>query len=578
MLSQLTIRNFAILDHLQIDWQPGLNVITGETGAGKSILIDAVGALLGDRLGPEILRSGAARALVEGVFIGIADNPPPTLRTILDEYGLEPEDGALIVSREIAGSGGRGGARINGRGVPLSVVQELGELLVDVHGQSEHMALLRTREQIDYLDRYATVLVERAQVAGLVRELRAVRESHHKLIAEERESARRQEMLRHEVAEIEGANLREDEENELQVRRARLQHVERLRESALTAYAALMGAEADDRERPGAVDLLGAAVSACRDGAKIDPALSSEGEALTAALIQAEESARVLRDYLDALEADPQALERTAERLFLIGDLKRKYGESIRDILAYAGGAERSLAEIEHRSERLEQLQLRQQELVQQLSAAAATLSAKRRAAAETLSAGVEAELADLRLAGARFVVSIEQSEDAAGIPVCGRNLAVDQSGIDRVEFLIAANPADEPRPIARVASGGELARIALALKTVLSRVETRPTLIFDEIDVGVGGRTGPVVGEKLWAVAAAGHQVLCVTHMPQVAAFADCHFLVSRTATETTVAMLGDEQRVEEVAAMLAGAATDAARQSARELLDRAAAVKRSK
>src|SRR3984893_1191496 len=189
MLSQLTIRNFAIVDHLQIDWHTGLNVITGETGAGKSILIDAVGALLGDRLGPEVVRSGAQRALVEGVFTLAAGDPPPDLSAVLDEYGLQPEDGALIVSREIAGSGGRGGARINGRAVPLAVLQELGELLVDVHGQSDHMALLRAREQLDYLDRYAAVLAERAAVASLVRELRATRELRRKLIAEERDTA-----------------------------------------------------------------------------------------------------------------------------------------------------------------------------------------------------------------------------------------------------------------------------------------------------------------------------------------------------------------------------------------------------
>jgi DNA repair protein RecN (Recombination protein N) len=575
MLSQLTIRNFAIVDHLQIDWHPGLNVITGETGAGKSILIDAVGALLGDRLGPEIVRSGATRALVEGVFTLAANDPPTDLKAVLDEYGLEPEDGALIVSREIAGSGSRGGARINGRGVPLSVIQELGERLVDVHGQSEHMALLRAREQIDYLDRYAVVLAERAEVARLVRELRAVRDAHQRLIAEEREAARLQDMLRHELAEIEGANLREDEEGELQVQRARLQHVERLRQSALAAYQALTGTEEDGRDQLGVLDLLGSAVSACHDGGKIDPALEIEGEGLNAALIQAGESAHALRDYLDALESDPQALEQTAERLFLIGDLKRKYGESIPDILAYATGARRSLAEIEHRSERLEQLRVQEQQLIQQLSTAVAALSAHRCAAAEQLSSSVAGELADLRLAGARFVVSVAQTEDADGIPVDGRTLAVDLSGADRVEFLIAATPADEPRPISRVASGGELARVALALKTVLSRVETRPTLIFDEIDVGVGGRTAPVVGEKLWAVAGAGHQVLCVTHMPQVAAFADHHFAVSRVTAETSVTLLGADERVEELAAMLAGTATTASRQSARELLERAGVLK---
>ncbi|MCA1644238.1 MAG: DNA repair protein RecN [Chloroflexi bacterium] len=582
MLSQLTIRNFAIVDHLQIEWHPGLNIITGETGAGKSILIDAVGALLGDRLGPEIVRSGAARALVEGVFTfgpAAAAEPPTELKAVFDQYGLEPEDGALIVSREIAGSGGRGGARINGRGVPLSVLRELGELLVDVHGQSEHMALLRAREQMDYLDRYAGVLGERSQVARLLRELRATRDTRRQLVAQTREVARQQEMLRHELAEIEGAHLRDDEENDLQLQRDRLRHAERLRQAALVAHQALMGGEEDGREQPGAVDLLGSAVSACQDAGKIDPTLAGEGEALSTALIQVEESARALRDYVDALEVDPRALEETAERLFLIGDLKRKYGESIPEVLGYAAKARHYLAAIEHRSERLDQLLVQEQQLTEELGAAAGTLSALRCAAAEKLSASVGAELADLRLAGARFVVAVAQTDETDGIPVGGRTLAVDPAGVDRIEFLIAANATDEPRPIARVASGGELARIALALKTVLSRVETRPTLIFDEIDVGVGGRTAPVVGQKLWAVAAAGHQVLCVTHMPQVAAFADRHLVVSRTdpraGAETTVTVSADNQRVEELAAMLAGTTTDAARQSARELLGRATTIK---
>jgi len=558
-LSQLTIRNFAIVDHLEIDWQPGLNVITGETGAGKSILIDAVGALLGDRLGPEVVRSGAQRAIIEGVFT-ISDDLANQIKSTLDDYGLEPEDGALIVSREVAGSGGRGGARVNGRSVPLAVLQELGERLVDVHGQSEHMALLRPREQLDYLDRYAGVVAERVEVSRVVRELRATQETHRKLVADERETARLEARLRHEIAEIDAADLRPDEEDELLDRRARLQNVERLRQSALTAYEALTG---DEDNQVGVVDLLGRAVTACVDGGKLDRSLAAESEALNAALIQAEESARALRDYLESIEADPETLERTTERLFLIGDVKRKFGESVLEVLAYAEEARRQLGDIEHRSERLDDMQLREEQLQAELVGASAALSARRQAAACQLSAAVERELADLRLAEARFVVSIEQVAE------------VDLTGIDRVEFLLATGADEEPRPMARVASGGELARIALALKTVLSRAETRPTLIFDEIDVGVGGRTGPVVGEKLWAVADSGHQVLCVTHMPQVAAFADCHYVVSRAPGEVRATRVDGGQRVDELAAMLGGSVTDATRSSARELLDRAAVAK---
>jgi DNA repair protein RecN (Recombination protein N) len=555
VLSQLTIRNFAIVDRLEIEWHAGLNVITGETGAGKSILLDAVGALLGDRLGPDAVRSGAQRALIEGVFT-LPTELSENLSTTLDEYGLEPEDGALIVSRELAGSGGRGGARVNGRGVPLSVLLALGELLVDVHGQSEHMALLRGREQLDYLDRYAGVLAERAEVSRLYRELRATRAEYQEMVASAREAARLQDMLRHEIAEIEAAALHSDEEGELVVQRARLAHVERLRQSALVAVEALSGA--DDGQR-GATDLLARALAACQDAARIDPTLGSEADALGAALAQAEESARTLRDYVESVEADPHELERTTERLFQIGDLKRKFGESIADILTYAADAARRLAEINQRSERLDELAARATVLEEQLGLVARALSTRRAAAASRLAEAVQRELHDLRLADARFDVALETAE-------------VDVTGIDRVDFRMG----DEQRAMSRVASGGELARIALALKTVLSRAETRPSLIFDEVDVGVGGRTAPVVGQKLWTVAAGGHQVLCVTHMPQVAAFADNHYVVSRTSAGVCVLEVAGDQRLDELAAMLAGSVTSAARKSAGELLARAVAFRK--
>jgi DNA repair protein RecN (Recombination protein N) len=569
VLHQLSIRNFASIDRLQVDWQPGLNVVTGETGAGKSIIVDAVGALLGDRLGPEMVRSGADRALVEGVFVLPAE-PAPDLLAVLDEFGLEPEDGALIVSREIAGTGGRGSARVNGRGVPLSVLQELGERLVDVHGQSQHMALLKSREQLDYLDRFAGVLAERGQVAVMVRELRATRDALAKLVDEEREVARLQDMLRHETTEIEQASLQSDEEQQLLAQRSRLQHVERLRQAAMLALQALNGIADDSGERPGATELLGEALAACQDGVRFDSALAGEAESLSGALAQAEDVSRSLRAYVDSVEADPEALERTAERLFLIGDLKRKFGETVDDVLAYAADARRRLADIEQRSQRLGALQAAEQRLLGALGAAAQVLSSRRLSAAQALAGAVERQLQDLRLEAARFCVQVNQ------------NAEPDLTGIDHVDFLVAANPGDEPRPMARVASGGELARIALALRTILSEAETRPTLIFDEIDMGVGGRTAPVVGEKLWRVAAGEHQVLCVTHTPQVAAFADRHFVVTKSAddgrAETHIAIVEDDARVDELAAMLSGTASEAARKSALELLESASQTKKKR
>lgn len=579
MIQELTIHNFAVIDRAQVRWSPGLNVITGETGAGKSILIDAVGAMLGDRLGPEVVRSGAERALVEGVFV-LHSDPSPELQTVFDEYGVEPEDGALIVSREIAGGAGRtrGSARINGRSMPLSVLQALGELLVDVHGQSEHMALLRAREQLEYLDRYAGALDARAQVAALVKELRATRDARQAMLAAERESARLQDRLRHELAEIERAELAPDEEADLLAQRTRLEHVEGLRQSALRAYAALRG---DDTDRTAAVDLLSVAAAACDDGARFDSTLAEHAESIASATALAEDAARSLRSYLDAIEADPEALERTTERLFLIGDLKRRYGDTVSDVLSYALQAREQLQELERREDRVAELDHTERRLLSELGTSAETLSAARTRAAAELAAAAERELADLRLGGATFAVSVTQTDDPQGVPIDSRTVAFDATGIDRVAFLITTNPGEPPRPMARVASGGELSRIALALKTILARAETRPTLIFDEIDVGIGGRTGPVVGEKLWRIASAGHQVLCVTHMPQVAAFADAHYAVLKDTTveraETRVVALDQAARVDELAAMLAGAPTDAARRSARELLQRAESVKRT-
>ncbi len=580
MLAQLSIRNFAIVDRLDVAWEPGLNVITGETGAGKSIIIDAVGALLGDKLGPETVRSGADRALVEGVF-QVTEAPGEELAALLEEYGLEVEDGALIVSREIAAAGGRGGARVNGRQVPLSVLQQLGEQLVDVHGQSQHMALLRVREQLDYLDRYAGLMAQRVRAARLVRELRGVRDERQAILAEERQAAREQEMLRHEIAEIERAELREGEEEELQAQRTRLEHVERLRQAASTAYQALSGAEGEDGEHPGAVDLAGQAVVACQDGARFDPELAELAETLNGAFAQLEDATLKLRSYVDTIEADPAALERIEERLFAIADLRRKYGDSVSEILAYLEQAQNRLESFEHREERLAELDRDEKSLLAELSQVAGELSARRREASARLAEAVERELADLQMRGTHFSVSVVQEADPQGVEVDGRTVGFDQTGVDRIELLMAPNAGEEPRALSKIASGGELARVALALKTILARADTRPTLIFDEVDVGVGGRTAPVVGQKLWTVAAGGHQVLCVTHMPQVAAFADHHWMVAKREadgrTRTAVSALEAEPRVEELAAMLAGTSTETARQNVRELLDRAARFKQA-
>ena len=581
MIAQLTIRDFAIVERLTIDWSAGLNVVTGETGAGKSIIIDAVGSLLGGRVSPDVVRSGAQRAVVEGVFALPPDADLGELGAVLEEYGLEVEDSSLILTREVAGIGGRGVARVNGRAVPTTVLQQIGEHLVDIHGQSEHLSLLRPREHLELLDRFAGLGPERARLARLVAELREAEREAARVREDARQAEREQGLLRHEVEQIDAAGLRVGEEEELAAARRRLRNVERLRAAVAGAYAALAG----DEDQPGATDLLGRAVGACGNVASFDPALAAEAEALEGASAQAEESARTLRTYLDRIEEDPEQLQEIEERLLLIADLKRRFGDSIDDVLAYAESARARLVAVERQDQLLAELAELRERLRRDVGALAGELSARRSDAAERLRASVESELADLNMRGTRFAVRLERADDPAGVPVAvdgvERTLQLDATGVDRVEFLIAPNPGEEPKGLGRIASGGELSRVSLALKTVLSRVDRRATLIFDEVDVGVGGRSAPVVGQKLWGLTGE-HQVLCVTHMPQVAAYADAHLVVSKAADDAAsrvvVRELPPDERIDELAQMLGGAhGGRGARVNAEELIAAATAWKRT-
>jgi DNA repair protein RecN (Recombination protein N) len=575
VLLELSIRNFAILDQVTLRWAPGLNVLTGETGAGKSIIVDAVSALMGSRMGADWVRTGADQAVIEGIFElpeeAGDDAEGQTLAALLAEYDLLPEgETTLILSREISRAG-RTFCRVNGRPVLLSVLQEIGRRLVDIHGQSEHLSLLRTREHLYLLDRYGGTAGLRDEVAGLVSELERVRQALRESDEEERRLAREAALLRHEVAEIEGVAPTPGEDVELGQQRDRLRNAERLRTLALGAYAALQG---DDGETPAALDAMGRACGAATELAGLDPLAAPTRDALDAAAAAVDDCARALRRYAEEIESDPALLESVEERLHALRELARKYGGSLEAAQAYAAEARVKLDRLEHHEQHVADLQAREGELRAAVGARAAELSGRRRAAAGTLAAAVERELADLRMAGARFEVAFAEVESEDGVPVAGRTLAFDRTGVDRVEFLLAANAGEELRSLARVASGGEMARILLALKTILAGVDVRPTLIFDEVDVGVGGRLGQVLGEKLWQLARR-HQILCVTHLPQLAAYGDHHFLVSKAEakgrTETTVQALATDTRTEEVAAMLGGAG-EAARLSARELLEHAA------
>jgi DNA repair protein RecN (Recombination protein N) len=580
MLTDLSVSSFAIVDHLTLSWEPGLTVITGETGAGKSIIVDAIAALIGGRVYPDMVQAGANRATIEGVFhLDSASPAAAEIGSILEEQGIEHDEPSLIITREIATASGRGVSRVNGRAVPQAVVQRVGEWLVDIHGQSEHLSLLRAREQLELLDRYARLMPVRQQMSTLVRDLRRVRSERAALEEESRRVRREESLLRHEVTEIEAANLDPDEEAELQASRQRLRNAERL-QAALSAATALLNGE---DERPGAVDLVNQASLHVREAARHDPALDAEADSISTAAVQVEDALGSVVRYLERLADEAGELEAVEERALLIADLKRKYGDTVAGIIEYLANARERLERLERHDALLEELNAREMLLREQASGVAAELSRERESAARGLSKAIASELGDLGLRGTTIDIKLNRQPSEDGLVVqidgCAATYEFDETGIEHVELLIAPNPGEPPRPLARIASGGELARVSLAIKSVLSQVDTRATLIFDEVDVGVGGRSAGVVGEKLWQLTGH-HQVLCITHMPQVAAFADQHVRVEKSASEQStsvgIAALESDARAEELAAMLGGAsAGSAALASARELIDRADALK---
>ncbi len=573
MLAELSIRDFAIIDALDLRLRPGFNVLTGETGAGKSILIDAVDLLLGGRADATFVRAGAEAARIEGTF-RLGERTQALVNPILEREGLEGErPDELLLAREIRQEG-RSICRVNGRAVTLALLKEIGQNLVDIHGQSEHLSLLRVREHLMLLDRYAGLERARAEVGDLVHQLQTVRRELDKLLRDERELARRADLLQFQVEEITAARLEEDEEARLLEERIRLANAEQLAALASEAYMLLFeGGE----ETNAALDLIGQAARALTALAKIDPSTSDLAQAVEAAAYQLDDAAHTLRQYQEAIEFNPTRLNEVEERLDLIRRLKRKYGDSIPEILAYARQAAAELEGISHSEERVEALRAEERDLLQRIGAQAAQLSQARREAAARLAEGIERELKDLRMAGARFAVDIRWVEDEHGVPVGDARYACDATGIDRVEFLVAPNPGEGLKPLVKIASGGETSRLMLALKTVLSRADQTPTLIFDEIDQGIGGRVGATVGRKLWGISDA-HQVLCITHLPQLAGYGEVHFKVEKDVvgerTVTHVRQLDEAGRVEELAQML-GAAGEAARQSARDILAEVQQVK---
>lgn len=598
MLAELNISNFAIIDRLYLRLGPGFNALTGETGAGKSIIIDAVGALLGSKIGPEFVRHGAQSARVEGQFDITSLQPAPrqALLSILSEGGLldtdDSSDESVIISREI-NSTGRTVARINGRMVNLPTLQDIGEMLVDVHGQSEHVSLLRSSTHIDLLDEYADLRDERREMAEMVGKLRATQKELRDLQRDERELARRADLLTFQVEEIDKADLRAGEDTDLANERSRLSNAERLSSLCDSIYALLIESGDEDAgygrrgggrassAGPSVRDAVGEASGLLADLARLDSSMSEHEPALAAIYDSVEEIGRTLRQYRETVEHDPARLLEIEERLSLIHEMKRKYGPTIDEIIAFGAHAAGELDTITHSEERVAALQEDSERLAHEIGELAAQMSARRIAEGEKLARAVEVAMKDLMMGSARFKVEVTQAKASDGVPLPGMDgrWAYSERGVDKVEFLLSPNPGEPLKPLAKIASGGETSRIMLALKSILSEADLTPTLVFDEVDVGVGGRSGGVVGEKLWALTSS-HQVLCITHLPQIAAFGDDHFKITKQVvddrTRTRVDRLDPEEQEQEIAAMIGGTpVSPAALENAREMLRDTARLK---
>ncbi len=553
MLRTLAIRNLAIIDELDLEFGPGLNVLTGETGAGKSIIVGALSIVLGGRTTPDIVRSGTSRAVVDAVFDVGGIEP---FLTALGELGYDATDGELLLTREVQDNG-KSLARIGGRPAAISALREVGEWLVDLHGQHEHQSLLSVKRHGELLDEWGGSAIREASMAvaaawNRMRDLQARLERHE---TNARERLRQMDLYRFQVQEIASAALHSGEEEELQTELLRLRNVERLREGIAEAVQWLSAGPAS------AVDALACAARELDGTTGLDSTLSPVAQAVHTARYDMEEATRTLTRYLEELDADPDRLDAIQHRLSTIADLKRKYGATVDEVLAYGEQAAAELAELEQYDTNTERLRAEIEKARRTYDQSAAHLSRLRHEVAVRFQDAVEAELADVALEQARFEVSVADCVEGP-------------NGRDAVEFLFAANAGEPVRPLARIASGGEISRVMLAIKSAAASRSPLPTMVFDEIDAGIGGRTAEAIGRKMHLLASHA-QVICITHLAQIAAAARQHFAISKverdSRTVVEVRLLDEDERVEELVRMLAGTqVTDAVREHVRSMLKR--------
>lgn len=559
MLKSLTVWNFALLEHVQVEFQPGLNILTGETGAGKSILIDSLGAVLGARMSADMVRSGCDWLRVEAVFS--LEDESLGLHELLTQQAIDDSDKELIITRQLTRAG-RSTALVNGCHVTLAVLRQIGAYLVDIHGQNENLALLKEENQFHLLDGYDPDVAEAlAAYECVYREWREKKKAYAEKQQASREYAQRLDMLHWQDKEISEANLKPGEDEQLEADIRKLSHAEKIVGSVEESYQLLEGGGGNGL---GVLPALSQVKKDLEEIGRFDDALANAQKMVEEAYISLQEASYELRDYGESVEFSPERLDQLQSRMDVIYRLCKKYGATLEDVLAHQAKVEQELTEIENYDEDIAALEKEIAALEEKLGRKAAELTRLRTAAANDLSSAIEEQLFALGMPKARFHIRVEQAEDYGA------------NGRDDVAMFFSANPGEAEKPLQKVASGGELSRIALAIKTVASsRDSSVPSMVFDEIDTGIGGRTAQMVAERI-ALVAQYKQVLCITHLPQIACMADAHLYISKRTVEGTTATqirpLSERERISEIARMASGAdMTTASLDNAREMVSHA-------
>ena len=568
MIEGLYIRNVALIDELQLEFSPGLNVLTGETGAGKSVILQSLGLALGERGSASIIRAGQRTAKVQ---IAISPSTADSVWTYCTEAGLIDEldvEDALLLARQISASG-RNRCHVNEQMVNLTLLQEIGDLIIDIHGQHEHQSLFRSETHLNLVDAFGELADLRLSVNKKYNEIHSLRQQMSEHSQTLREAQREKDFLEFQLDELEEAQLEAGEEEALTNERSILSNAESLFESASLVYDQLYGGSQVEFS---VLDMLKKASSTTTKLCAIDENLEELNGRLESALYELEDIAHQILNYRDTVEFNPHRLSEIEERLDLIYRLKRKYGDSVADILAYQAEIAQKLKDLEVGSERIEDLKAQINLEIAEAQELVMELSEKRKVAATKLESLIEGELHTLGMDKAVFRVLMLPIKSPDGLlELDGNRYELRANGMDEIEFLISPNVGSEPKPLTKIASGGEISRVMLALKTVLARIDNIPTMVFDEIDAGIGGRTADVVGQKLKELARF-RQVICITHLPQIARFADQHFRVAKRVegnhTTITAHELTPDERVEEIARMHGGATTKITLAHARELL----------